>query len=106
VDAGLTQASLAECAGLSVRGTADLERGVRRFPYAEPLERLVEALDLNVAERAALIASARRKRVPNARVDGMFTRTARGGRLGDLRRLEPEAATAQDRVDVHRCSHR
>lgn len=95
VEAGLTQARLAERAGLSVRGIADLERGVRRFPYAETLERLVQALDLNVAERAALIASARRKRVPNPHADGRFNRTVQGGRLEDVRRFEPEAATVR-----------
>jgi predicted ATPase len=58
--AGLTQAALAERAGLSARGIADLERGLRRFPYADTVEHLAEALELDSAERAAFEASARR----------------------------------------------
>jgi transcriptional regulator with XRE-family HTH domain len=33
--AGLSQEALAERAGLSRRGIADLERGARRFPYPD-----------------------------------------------------------------------
>src|SRR6266849_6717474 len=44
--AGLTQEALAEQAGLSARGIADLERGTRRFPYAHTMQRLVETLEL------------------------------------------------------------
>lgn len=51
--AGLTQQALAERAGLSVRGIADLERGVRRAPYANTVRRLGNALGLGEAERAA-----------------------------------------------------
>src|SRR6266704_5301152 len=39
--AGLTQEALAEQAGLSLRGVSDLERGLRRVPYPETVERLV-----------------------------------------------------------------
>ncbi|HLQ35351.1 MAG TPA: helix-turn-helix transcriptional regulator [Chloroflexota bacterium] len=44
--AGLTQEALAEQAGLSVRGIADLERGARRFPYPETVQRLADSLQL------------------------------------------------------------
>src|SRR5258708_36668997 len=57
--AGLTQDALAEHASLSVRGIADLERGARRFPYAEPVERLAAALHLPTTEPATLQATAR-----------------------------------------------
>ena len=55
--AGLTQEALAERAGLSARGIADLERGVRRLPHPQTVQRLVEALGLDDAPRAALLLS-------------------------------------------------
>jgi predicted ATPase/transcriptional regulator with XRE-family HTH domain len=57
---GLTQAELAERAGLSWRGVNDLERGARRTPHRDTLARLVAALSLTGEERAALEAAARR----------------------------------------------
>jgi predicted ATPase/class 3 adenylate cyclase len=57
--AGLTQQALAEQAGLSARGIADLERGARRFPYKDTAERLVEALGLGNSERIALLGTRR-----------------------------------------------
>ena len=56
--AGLSQQELAERAGLSLRGIADLERGARRNPYPVTVRRLVEALGLDEAARAALLAAA------------------------------------------------
>src|ERR687885_762283 len=56
--AGLSQQELAERAGLSLRGIADLERGARRSPYPATVRRLVEALGLDEAARAALLAAA------------------------------------------------
>jgi predicted ATPase/DNA-binding XRE family transcriptional regulator len=58
--AGLAQAALAERAGLSSRGIADLERGLRRFPYASTVEQLADALRLDSDERATFEASAKR----------------------------------------------
>jgi transcriptional regulator with XRE-family HTH domain len=52
--AGLTQEELAEQAGLSARGIADLERGARTRPYPATLQRLVQALGLPEAAVAAL----------------------------------------------------
>jgi transcriptional regulator with XRE-family HTH domain len=40
VAAGLTQEALAARAGLSSRGIADLERGVRRAPYRHTVTQL------------------------------------------------------------------
>jgi non-specific serine/threonine protein kinase len=57
VSAGLTQEALAEQAGLSARGIADLERGVRRSPYQQTVQRLAEALGLDDARRAELLHS-------------------------------------------------
>jgi predicted ATPase/DNA-binding XRE family transcriptional regulator len=56
--AGLSQQELAERAGLSLRGIADLERGARRNPYPSTVRRLAAALDLTDADRAALLSSA------------------------------------------------
>src|SRR5262245_10194855 len=58
--AGLTQAELAERAGLSVRGLNDLERGARRTPRRDTVMLLGGALDLVGEERAAFLAAARR----------------------------------------------
>jgi class 3 adenylate cyclase/tetratricopeptide (TPR) repeat protein/transcriptional regulator with XRE-family HTH domain len=61
IAAGLTQEALADRAGLSVRGIADLERGVRRFPHFHTLRRLVEALELSPPDRAALMFAGQRR---------------------------------------------
>jgi class 3 adenylate cyclase/transcriptional regulator with XRE-family HTH domain len=58
--AGLTQAELAERAGLSGRGINDLERGVRHHPRRDTFVRLVEALGLTSDDRVAFAAAARR----------------------------------------------
>jgi predicted ATPase/DNA-binding CsgD family transcriptional regulator/transcriptional regulator with XRE-family HTH domain len=55
--AGLSQEELAERAGLSQRGISDLERGVRRSPYPGTARRLADALGLEAAERARLLAA-------------------------------------------------
>jgi transcriptional regulator with XRE-family HTH domain len=58
--AGLTQEQLAELAGLSRRGIADLERGARRSPYASTVDRLATALGLSESARTELAAATRR----------------------------------------------
>lgn len=58
--ASLTQGQLAERAGVSARCISDLERGVRRFPYVETVERLTSALGLSSSEHAGFVALARR----------------------------------------------
>lgn len=60
-NAGLTQEQLAERAGLSRRGIADLERGARRVPYAHTIERLATALGLSSTDHAALVEAVRRQ---------------------------------------------
>ena len=57
--AALSQEALAERAGLSPRGVSDLERGVRRAPHLATVGMLADALDLNPADRQALLAAAR-----------------------------------------------
>ncbi len=58
VRAGLTQAELAERAGLSERGVSNLERGVRTSPRAETIRMLADALALDREDRIALIDAA------------------------------------------------
>jgi predicted ATPase/DNA-binding XRE family transcriptional regulator len=59
--AALSQEMLAERAGLSVRGISDLERGARAVPRLETVRLLADALQLDPAARAALIAAARQE---------------------------------------------
>ena len=61
IAAGLTQEALADRAGLSVRGIADLERGVRRFPHFHTLRCLVEALELAPDDRVSFVAAGQRQ---------------------------------------------
>jgi class 3 adenylate cyclase/tetratricopeptide (TPR) repeat protein/transcriptional regulator with XRE-family HTH domain len=61
IAAGLTQEALANRASLSVRGIADLERGVRRFPHFHTLRCLAEALELAPDERVSLVAAGQRR---------------------------------------------
>ena len=60
--AALSQEALAERAGVSARGIADLERGVHRFPYPETLRRLADALALAPHERAGFVDAGTRPR--------------------------------------------
>src|SRR5919204_3610001 len=62
--AGLTQAQLAERAGLSERAISDLERGARRMPQRATLQLLAQALGLAGAEHATLHAAVVRTRPP------------------------------------------
>jgi transcriptional regulator with XRE-family HTH domain len=57
--AGLSQEALAERAGISRRGIADLERGARRLPYPDTTRRLAAALELGATERAEFMAACR-----------------------------------------------
>src|SRR5260221_12728927 len=58
--AGLTQAGLAERAGLSVRGINDLERGARQTPRKETVALLADALHLTDDARARFASASRR----------------------------------------------
>ena len=57
--AGLTQEALAERAGVSAKAISDLERAPDRTPRLDTVGLLAEALDLDPAGRAALLAAAR-----------------------------------------------
>src|SRR5919197_5508723 len=56
--AALSQAALAERAGLSTDAISVIERGKRGGPRPDTVARLAQALELCPAERAALIAAA------------------------------------------------
>jgi predicted ATPase/DNA-binding XRE family transcriptional regulator len=60
--AELSQEQLAESAGLSAESIGALERGTRRAPYRETVERLAAALNVSPAEHAELQSAARRPR--------------------------------------------
>lgn len=64
--AGLTQAELAERAGLSWRGINDLERGVRQTPRKDTVALLAQALDLSEQERTAFQDATRHSTVQTA----------------------------------------
>src|SRR5215207_11760965 len=57
--AALSQEALAERAGLSVRAIGDLERGIHRVPRLETVRLLADALALDEAGRAEVLAAAR-----------------------------------------------
>lgn len=60
--AGLTQEELAERAGLTSHAVSALERGTRTRPYPHTVRALAAALDVDDAERAALLAAVPRSR--------------------------------------------
>ncbi len=63
-DVGLTQEELAECARLSRRGIAALERGERLRPHPETVRLLADALQLDDAQRAHFELAARSRARP------------------------------------------
>ena len=58
--AGISQAELAERAGMSARGISDLERGARRHPRRETVRLLADALGLTDAARSTFVRGAPR----------------------------------------------
>jgi non-specific serine/threonine protein kinase len=67
--AGMSQAALAEQAGLTTAAVASLEQGLRRSPYARTLGALAEALQLSMEERARFTSSARVAPRPPANIE-------------------------------------
>ena len=96
---GLTQVELAERAGLSVRGIADLERGARTVPYPGTLRRLAEALALDPTQHALLLE------VGRSPATGLLPRGSRTHLpvpLGNLIGRERELAELQARLQKTR----
>ncbi|MBV8197508.1 MAG: helix-turn-helix domain-containing protein, partial [Candidatus Eremiobacteraeota bacterium] len=60
--AGLSQQMLADRALISVQAVSALERGYRKVPYRETLERLADALGLDGRQKSLLELSARKAR--------------------------------------------
>ena len=85
---GLTQAELAERAGISERAVSDMERGLRRVVYADTARRLMQALGLSQEEAVRFEAVARGR--PAATVEYVATgappvpRTPLVGRADEL----------------------
>ena len=63
IAAALSQEALAERAGLSARAIGDLERGVHQVPRLETVRLLADALGLEEADRAELLAAAHPQRM-------------------------------------------
>jgi len=61
---GLTQAELAERAGLSWRSISDLERGLKQAPRASTVRLLVRGLALPEAEAAQMLRAGQSHREP------------------------------------------
>jgi transcriptional regulator with XRE-family HTH domain len=86
--AGLTQEELAERARLSVQAIGALERGDRRAPRRETVDRLAEALALTEPERTLFAATAR-QRLP---VEPPPTALGGGSKPLDIPPLAPTVA--------------
>ncbi|WP_427891414.1 helix-turn-helix domain-containing protein [Kribbella sp. GL6] len=104
--AGLTQAALAELAGLSEQAISLIERGTRRRPRRQTLDAIGKALQLDAAATAALMRAAKQQNavratgppqvpqeVPSAPAD--FT-----GREEELERLLSVLSTVPETPDT------
>ena len=87
VAAELTQVALAERAALSREAISALERGGRRYPRADTVALLADALGLVGDDRAALLAAAVRPSRPHSGRGARRPRAASEQRVrGDLER--------------------
>jgi tetratricopeptide (TPR) repeat protein/transcriptional regulator with XRE-family HTH domain len=77
--AGLSQDGLAQRTGLSVRTISNLERGRARWPHADSVHRLAEALELRGRRREKFFAAATRQRPGDLAVPAV---TGPGGQAG------------------------
>src|SRR5689334_25391612 len=77
--AGLTQAELAERAGIGVRTVSNLERGINTSPYPSTVRLLADALGLPENGRGGLLTAAGRRAGHAA-----SSQAPTGGYLGSL----------------------
>jgi tetratricopeptide (TPR) repeat protein/transcriptional regulator with XRE-family HTH domain len=85
--AGLTQEELAERAGMSARGVADLERGVRTRPRVSTVRMLSDGLALKSRDRAIFQRAAERSFIPARDSEDAHpgpTRTVHGSHAGEM----------------------
>ena len=100
---GLSQAELADHAGVSRRAISDLERGAHVHPYPATVRRLAAALHLDAADLTALLGARRSAARPAAPTP---TTQPTASRPAERRRL-PEPPTAlfgreRELVDIER----
>jgi transcriptional regulator with XRE-family HTH domain len=100
--AGLSQQELAERAGLSRRGIADLERGVRNWPHPTNARRMADALALSGAARRQSSSSQAAGPVEGDRIAPKLTAAAVQGDVpirdrGDV--LEHAPPVVDEQVD-------
>jgi predicted ATPase/DNA-binding XRE family transcriptional regulator len=74
--AGLSQAALAERAGVAAAAVAALERGLRRTPYPQTLGALADALGLSPEDRADFAAAGTRPARPGGQASMLRERAA------------------------------
>ncbi|GAB3881693.1 hypothetical protein GCM10029964_038190 [Kibdelosporangium lantanae] len=98
VAAGLTQESLAEASGLSVRALRDLERGHAQAAQRRSTEALADALRLTGSEREVFLSSARDGRRRSVRSATTTAVCALPPQVPDL--LGREAELARLRADA------
>jgi transcriptional regulator with XRE-family HTH domain len=105
VAAGMSQEALAERAGLSRRGIADLERGARQFPFGDTVRCLADALGLAATERSAMLAAAHRPTSTASPRAGVLPlrRTELIGRDAELEQLHELVLTAEGRLVTQFC---
>jgi non-specific serine/threonine protein kinase len=104
--AGLSQAELAERAGLSQRAISDLERGLRQAPYPATIRHLAETLGLSEGDRIALMLARGRAREPSkAHVLGAPSES--GQRLHNLpREVTSFVGRTEDLLELQRLAVR
>jgi transcriptional regulator with XRE-family HTH domain len=91
----LSQAALAQRAGVDLATVKAIERDRRRRPHLQTLTRLTEALGLAPAERDALLALASGETVPSIDAGGP------NRQLADLRPLADFAQLSNMTIELH-----
>ncbi len=96
---GLTQAELAERAGLSTEAVSALERGVNRTPRKDTVALLADALDLEGQDRALLERASRQQKAAVARPSADSDQSPTRGGVLPLFGRDSEMALVQQVLD-------